>query len=72
MTSLDDNDRELQHNQCMVPSRDSLGKIAWAKLDFLSQGKISDILIWCARNVTTQLVNTKITPQNKGSTQIPH
>ena len=30
------------------PSRDSLGKITWEK-DFLSQDKISDILIRCAR-----------------------
>ena len=49
MTSLDDNVCEFQYNQCMKPSRDSLGKIAWVRKDFLSQGKISDILIWCAR-----------------------
>ena len=31
MTSLDDNVREFQYNQCMKPSRDSLGKIAWVR-----------------------------------------
>ena len=50
MTSLDVNVREFQYNQCMLPSRDSLGKIAWVRLDFLTQGKISDICIRCARN----------------------
>ena len=29
---------------------DVLGKIAWVRQDFLSQGKISDIFIRCARN----------------------
>ena len=41
--------REFQYNQCMSPLRDSMGKIAWVRDDFLSQGKISDILIRCAR-----------------------
>ena len=49
MTSPDDRVREFQYNQCIQPSRDSLGKIAWVRLDFLSQGKISDNLIRCAR-----------------------
>ena len=40
MTSLDDNVREFQYNQFMKPSRDSLGKVAWVRKDFLSQGKI--------------------------------
>ena len=35
MTSIkhnnDDNVRELQYNQCMTPSRDSLDKIAWVR-----------------------------------------
>ena len=30
-TSLDDNVCEFQYNQCMKPSRDSLGKIAWVR-----------------------------------------
>ena len=33
----------------MMTLLDVLGKIAWVRLDFLSQGKISDILIRCAR-----------------------
>ena len=49
MTSLDKHVREFQYNQCMYPSHDSLGKIAWVRWDFLSQGKISDICIRCAR-----------------------
>ena len=48
MTSFDDHMREFQYNQCMKPSRDSLGKIAWVRYEFLSQEKISDILIRCA------------------------
>ena len=55
MTSLDDNVREFQYNQCMKPSHDSLGKIAWVRLDFLSQGKISDILIHCVKEVNYPL-----------------
>ena len=31
MTSLDDNVCEFQYNQCKLPSRDSLGKIAWVR-----------------------------------------
>ena len=31
MTSLDDNVREFQYNQCMKPSHDSLCKIAWVR-----------------------------------------
>ena len=31
MTSLDDNVREFQYNQCIKPSRDSIGKIAWVR-----------------------------------------
>ena len=34
----------------MMMLLDVLGKIAWVRKDFLSQGKISVILIWCARN----------------------
>ena len=34
----------------MMTLLDVLGKIAWVRSDFLSQGKISDILIRCARN----------------------
>ena len=49
MTSLNDNVCEFQYNQCMKPSHDSLGKIAWVRKDFLSQGKISNNHIWCAR-----------------------
>ena len=49
MTSLDDHVREFQYNQCMKSSGDSLGKIAWVRWDFLSRGKIWDILIRCAR-----------------------
>ena len=33
----------------MMALLDVLGKIAWVKEDFLSHGKISDILIRCAR-----------------------
>ena len=33
----------------MMTLLDVLGKIAWVRSDFLSQGKISDILIPCAR-----------------------
>ena len=33
----------------MMALLDVLGKIAWVRLDFQSQGKISDILIRCAR-----------------------
>ena len=33
----------------MMTLLDVLGKIARAREDFLSKGKISDILIWCAR-----------------------
>ena len=29
-------------------THDSLGKLTWVRLDFLSQDKISDSLIWCA------------------------
>ena len=49
MMSLDDHVREFQYNQCIYHSRDGLDKIAWVRQDFLSQGKISDILIPCAR-----------------------
>ena len=35
----------------MMTLLEVLGKIAWVRLDFLSQGKISDILIKCARKV---------------------
>ena len=38
----------LNKLSCML--LDVLGKIAWVRYDFLSQGKISDILIRCARN----------------------
>ena len=34
----------------MMTAFDVLGKIAGVRLDFLSQGKISDFLIQCARN----------------------
>ena len=37
----------------MMTLLDVLGKIAWVRWDFLSQGKISDILIRCARNICT-------------------
>ena len=33
----------------MMTLLDVLGKISWVRNDFLSQGKISDILIRCAR-----------------------
>ena len=33
----------------MMTLLEVLGKIAWVRSEFLSQGKISDILIWCAR-----------------------
>ena len=33
----------------MMTLLDVLGKIAWVKYDFLSRGKVTDILIWCAR-----------------------
>ena len=32
--------------------RDSLGRIKWLRYKFLSQGKISDVHIWCARKFT--------------------
>ena len=35
----------------MMTLVDVLGKIAWVRYDFLSQGKISDILIRCVRNI---------------------
>ena len=47
------------------PSHDSLGKIAWERQDFLSQGTISDILIWCARKPTL----LKIWKDNESSGQ---
>ena len=31
---------------------DSLGKIIWVRFEFLTQDKISDALILCARNLT--------------------
>ena len=31
LTSFDDNVLEFQYNQCMKPSPDSLGKIAWVR-----------------------------------------
>ena len=34
----------------MMMLLDVLGKIAWVRYDFLSQGKISDIHVRCARN----------------------
>ena len=42
----------------MMTFIDVLGKIAWIRLDFLSQGKISDILIRNARNnvMTTRYI----------------
>ena len=39
----------------MMTLLDIPGKIAWVKYDLLSQGKISDILIPCARKVHTSL-----------------
>ena len=32
MKSLDDHVREFQYNQCIMPSCDSLGKIAWVRV----------------------------------------
>ena len=50
MTSLGDNVHRYQYHQCIKPSLDCLWMIAWLRDDFLSQGKLSDIHIWCARN----------------------
>ena len=52
--------REFQYNQHTEPSCDSLGKIAWVRKDFLSQGKISDILIRCARKLDYELLNNNV------------
>ena len=42
----------LRCNSLRMTLLDVLGKIAWVRKDFLSQGKISDILIQCARTKT--------------------
>ena len=45
----------------MMTLLDFLGKIAWVRLDFLSQVKISDILIRCARMPVTYNKATPLT-----------
>ena len=39
---------------------DVLGKIAWVRLDFLSQDNISDIIILCARKIFYLKIKTHI------------
>ena len=45
---------KMQFN--MMTLLDVLGKIAWVRLEFLFQGKISDVLIGCARKRVSLLV----------------
>ena len=47
----------------MMTSLGVLGKIAWVRYDFLTQGKISDILIRCARKYGTYLKITYSLPK---------
>ena len=42
---------EYAKMQFHITLLDVLGKIAWVSYNFLSQGKISDILIWCAKMI---------------------
>ena len=77
MTSLDDHVREFLYiyTTNVHPSCDSLDKITWVRYEFLTQNKISDILIRCARNILNKSENATpklcaIHIQNDGSQKI--
>ena len=55
MTSLDDDVRGYQNNELCSHIMQSSCDF-WVRLDFLSQGKISDILIGCARTYVLQVI----------------